>query len=343
MPATAIEITRSHRVESTAALDLAVVDSRGCFVAWVGDPQHPAYWRSSAKPFQALPMVLSGAADDFDLSEQELAIVSASHGGEPRHLALVQSILAKIRAQPSDLICGKDWPITAAARDDLIANGQSPTVLHNNCSGKHSGMLMLATQLGAPWTDYHHSDHPVQKAIVESVRTMTGLSAQEELATGVDGCGVPTFYLPLSRMAFGFAQLVDPRRLDPSMQSAAHRVAEAVRRYPEIISGKGRLEQRLAVATKYRVAAKGGAEAVFCLGIPERGWGLAMKIADGSPRALGPALIDILKQLGLMDSSALEAVQDLIEPIVRNQQGVAVGEVRSVVRLSWARIGLSLA
>lgn len=339
MPPVAVEILRGTQVESTASLDLAVVDSKGQLVAWAGNPDHPAFWRSSAKPFQALPLLLSGAADAWDLTPEELAITAASHGGEPRHVQLVQAILEKIQASPTDLICGSDWPITPEARHALEARNQGPTVLHNNCSGKHAGMLMLAKQLDASWRGYHDASHPVQNAIFQVVQEMTGGSEHQPLVRAIDGCGVPTFYLPLNRMAFAFAQLVDPCRLGAKMQAAAVRMAQALQQHPEIISGEGRLEHRLGVATNYRFVAKGGAEAVFCMGIPDRQWGLAMKIRDGSPRVLAPALLNVLIQLGQLDLGDRHRLDDLIDPVLLNQQGIAVGQIRSAVLVHTAHVG----
>ncbi len=339
MSEVAVEILRGTQVESTASLDVAVVDSKGQLIAWAGNPDHPAFWRSSAKPFQALPLLFSGAADAWDLTPEELAITAASHGGEPRHVKLVQAILEKIHATPAHLLCGSDWPITPQARHALEVHNQQPTVLHNNCSGKHAGMLMLATQLGTSWRGYHDPAHPVQNAIFHVVQHMTGGSDPQPLIRAVDGCGVPTFYLPLNRMAFAFAQLVDPCQLDANWQTAARRMAQALQHHPEIISGEGRLEHRLGTATNHRFVAKGGAEAVFCMGVPDRQWGLAMKIRDGSPRVLAPALLDVLGQLGLLDPADRHHLDDLIDPVLRNQQGIAVGQIRSVVTLHTAHVG----
>ena len=198
---------------------------------------------------------------------------------------------------------------------------------------------MLAKQMGVAWLGYQDVSHPVQSVIFKVIQQMTGGSENSPPLAAIDGCGVPTFYLPLNRMAFAFAQLVDPYQLDPKLQAAAVRMAQAVQQHPEIISGEGRLEQRLGSATGNRFVAKGGAEAVFCMGIPDHRWGLAMKIRDGSPRVLAPALLDVLGQLGLLESVARQSLDDLIDPVLHNQQGIAVGQIRSVVQLHSARVG----
>ncbi len=334
----AVEILRSDRVESKAYADVAVVDSLGHVVAWMGDPYTETYWRSSAKPFQAMPVILSGAAERFAFDGPDLAIVAASHGGEPRHLELVAKLLEKISAKADDLVCGVDWPVSASAHDRLTKAGQTPTALHNNCSGKHTGMLAVARQLQVDPAGYHEITHPVQRAIFDNIRRMTGVASNAELITAIDGCGVPTFYLPLARMAMAYAQLADPRGLEMESAAAASVVAEAMRRYPELISGEGRLELRLAEASGYRFLLKGGAEAVFCLGIPERGWGIAVKVADGNPRTLAPAVIAVLAELELLDHNALDALHSLSLPVLRNRAGLAVGSMRPVLRLHRGRL-----
>ncbi len=336
----AVEILRSNRVESRAYADVAVVDSLGRVVAWMGDPYAETFWRSSAKPFQAMPVILSGAADHFGLDGRDLAIVAGSHGGEPRHVERVTKLLEKISAEPSDLVCGIHWPVSASAHDRMTKVGETPTTLHNNCSGKHTGMLAVARQLQISSAGYHESTHPVQQAILDNVRRMTGLSPNAELVTAVDGCGVPTFYLPLARMAFAYAQLVDPRGLEAQVAAAAVAVAEAMRRYPELVSGEDRLELRLAETSGYRFFAKGGAEAVFCLGIPERGWGVAMKVSDGGARTLAPAVLAVLAELELLDQNALDALHELWFPVLRNHTGLAVGSMRPVLRLHRGRLAV---
>jgi L-asparaginase II len=333
----AIEYWRAERMESRVHADVAVVDSVGHIRYWFGDPGRPAFWRSSAKPFQAMPVIESGAAEQFNFGPRDVAIICASHGGEAMHLELVQELLRRIEASPDDLICGIHPPSYRPAAEALLATGQLPNVLHNNCSGKHTGMLTLARALNAPLEGYEKPDHPVQRAIRKNVAYMTGLE-DESLYTGTDGCGVPTFYLPLERMAYSFARLVDPRGLDPAKAGSAMIVAEAMRMHPELVSGTGRLEVQLAEATDHRLVAKGGAEAVFCLGIPDRGLGLAVKIDDGNSRCMPTLVASILQQMDALSFPERQKLDSMLHPEIRNHAGTLVGEVRAVLALKSARL-----
>lgn len=331
----AIDLIRGGEVESRVMADVAVVDSLGQMRFWWGDPYRPTFWRSSAKPFQAMPIIESGAASTYHFGEREVAICCASHGGEPMHVALVEDLLHRIEASPTDLICGVHPPSHKDSARILIEKGQEPYVLHNNCSGKHTGMLTLARQLGAPLKGYEKPDHPVQKAIYANVLYMTGLN---DIPTGTDGCGVPTFYLPLARMAYSYARLVDPRGLDASHQGAALIIAEAMRMHPELISGTGRLEVQLAEATNHRFVAKGGAEAVFCLGIPEKGLGMAVKVDDGNSRVIPTLVVAALVQMGVLNAEERQRLAPLLNPIIENHAGTEVGEIRPVLQLRSARL-----
>jgi L-asparaginase II len=220
----------------------------------------------------------------------------------------------------------------------MLAEGISPSVVHNNCSGKHTGMLALARMLQAPLAGYHLPDHPVQRTILEHVAMMCGIKTPETIYTGVDGCGVPTFYLPLERMAYAYARLVDPRGLDTTSQGAAMLISEAIRMYPEVISGTGRLEVTLAEATGHRLVSKGGAEAVFCLGIPERGLGIAVKMADGVSRTIGPLVSAILAEIGVLNDQEIQNLAPVINPVIKNHAGREVGFMKPVFRLNRGKL-----
>lgn len=314
-----VEVLRGGWVESVEYADAAVVDSRGRLVAWIGDPGARAFMRSSAKPLQAMPMVRRGAPAALGLSSSDLALLVASHRGEPRQRERVGAILAAIGASTADLILGE-------------------TGLSHGCSGNHAAMLILAHQLGVSRAGYERPDHPVQRAILAEVRTMCGLRAGSEVPFATDGCGVPTFYLPLARMAYAFARLVDPRGLDADQASAAESVAEAMRRFPEWVSGENTWEARVVAASDHRVIVKPGAEAVVCAGIPEQGWGVAVKLADGSFRALPAVLLAILEALGIRSQPGL-GIEELREPVLYDTAGREVGAVRAKAKLRWSRLG----
>ncbi len=337
MPEIAVEYWRGNRLESGVRADVAVVDSLGQVRYWLGDPFRSAFWRSSAKPFQAMPVIESGAADLFQMGPKDVAIICASHGGEPMHVELVQDLLRRIEAEPQHLICGVHPPSHRESAQQLLIAGQEPQVLHNNCSGKHTGMLALARALEAPLEGYEKPEHPVQQAIRRNVAYMTGLF-EPNLETGTDGCGVPTFFLSLDRMAYSFARLVDPRGLEPAKAGSALIVSEAMRAHPELVSGTGRLEVRLAEASNHRFVSKGGAEAVFCLGIPDRGLGVAIKIESGDSRAMPTVVVTVLKQMGVLSQGELMELEPLLHPDIFNHSGTLVGEIRPVMKLKSARL-----
>ncbi|SMC05423.1 asparaginase [Sulfobacillus thermosulfidooxidans DSM 9293] len=333
----AVEILRGKMVESRAFADVAVVDSLGHIRFWLGDPERPTFWRSSAKPFQALPVILSGAMDRYHFSSEDVAIICASHGGEEAHVQQVSSLLERIGASSEDLACGVHPPSDQRSWRTLLETGQEPTILHNNCSGKHTGMLTLARMLDAPLAGYEQSDHPVQRKIRQAVSLMTDIP-ETDLITGIDGCSVPTFYLPLARMALAYARLVDPRGLPEEIQAATAVISEAMRLHPYLVSGTGRLEVTLAEATHHRFVAKGGAEAVFCLGIPEKGLGLAVKIDDGMSRTIPPVVIHALEDMGILSAQELMALSEVKIPILRNHRGLEVGRITPTFHLHRGKI-----
>ncbi len=333
----AVDIIRGNVVESRAFADVAVVDSLGNVRYWLGDPERKTFWRSSAKPFQALPVILSGAMDRYRFSGEDVAIICASHGGEPQHIQQVLSLLNRIDATPKDLACGVHAPSHVPSARLLEKSGESPTALHNNCSGKHSGMLTLARMLQAPLAGYESADHPVQQEIRHMISLMTDMT-ESELVTGTDGCSVPTFYLPLTRMALAYARLVDPRGLPEDIQAASHVISEAMRIHPYLVSGEGRLEVILAEATQNRFIAKGGAEAVFCIGIPENGLGIALKVDDGSARTVAPTVVRVLSEMGILSPREQMALERLVNLVSVNHRGLEVGRLDPVFHLHRGRL-----
>src|ERR1043165_878508 len=160
-----VEVKRGSITESRHRGHIVAVEPDGNIVASLGAPHNVTFLRSSAKPFQALPLLLTGAADHFGFTDREVALVCASHNGEPIHTELAASMLKKIGLGPEALKCGVHEPYSVQAAADLRARGEEPNVLHNNCSGKHTGMLAVALQLGAPIDSYENPSSPVQKAI----------------------------------------------------------------------------------------------------------------------------------------------------------------------------------
>ena len=322
-----IEVWRGGRVESEHRGAIAVVDAHGQVVAHVGDVALTSYLRSSAKPFQLLPLIESGAADRFGFTDRELAVIAGSHSGEPRHLEAVQSILNKIGIGDEALQCGLHVPFNPDAAKALRVANQSASVLHNNCSGKHAGMLAQAIDRGLSTADYLDPQHPVQIGIRQRLAQIADL-AFDDIGVGVDGCSAPCFALPLKHAALAFA------RLAQSKDAALARVAQVMIEYPEMVAGEGRLDTDLMRATAGRLFSKGGAEGFHGIGVLAQGdqpaYGIAWKIGDGDGKRGGhPAVIEALRQLGLLDEAALTALKSYHTWPITNHRGLEVGEVKA--------------
>jgi L-asparaginase II len=321
-----VEVTRGGVVESTHAVDVVVVrhDER---VALAGSPGRVFFARSAVKPFQAMPLVEDGVLDRYGLGLEELALACASHSGEARHVAVARSTLEKAGAPESALACGPHPPFDDEAAEALRAAGEAPGRVHNNCSGKHAGMLALAQAHGWPLDGYHEAAHPVQQRMLDEIERWTGVD-RTAIATGVDGCGVVTFAFPLEGLARAFARLVAAEE-EPGPKT----VVEAMAAHPLLVAGSGRLGTRLAEVTAGRVLAKVGAEGVYGALVRDRELGIALKARDGAKRAGEVALIGALDALGVLEPAEREALADRARPTVENTRGEAVGELRPAIEL----------
>lgn len=326
-------VTRDGLVESTHLGDLVVCDNTGKLLAAVGEPDRLAYFRSAAKPLQALTVVLSGAADKFALTDTELAACCASHSGSRVHVLTVQGILQKIGLDETALACGVHEPGDPEERRRLSREGVSPTPLHNNCSGKHAGMLASALALDAPVEDYLNRNHPVQRHIEATLSLATGVEAAR-FHYGADGCGAPTLAVPLRAMATSFARLANPGQMPDAFSAAARRIVGAMAMAPEMVSAPGAFNSELLLAGEGHLVAKGGAEGSFLAGIVDaRGLGLAVKVADGSGRPLPPVVLHALGMLGGLPPAGKERMRQFVEPQIKNCHGVVVGTVAPIFNL----------
>ncbi len=325
-------VTRGPLVECIHRGDIAVVDPEGRLIAHAGDPDKVTFMRSSAKPIQALNVVLSGAADHFGLDDRELAITCASHDAEDQHVNTVLSVLTKLGLDESALLCGVHAPVNREAARALVVAGKKASPVHNNCSGKHSGMLAVARQLGAPLDNYLALDHPVQRMSLAMVAEFAGVDPKSVIV-GVDGCGVPVFGLPARAMARAFARLSAPEVLRPELAAAVRRVTATMQKNPALIEGTGRFTSRLIEVGAGRLVAKSGAEGVFCVGSLQKKLGLAAKCEDGDMRPLPPAVLKALSDLSVISPDDLAVLAAFARPAVRNNRGERVGEVIAVVDL----------
>lgn len=326
-----VEVTRGGRLESRHQVSAAAVNERGDLVAWIGRPDLLAFFRSTAKPLQAMPLVADGVADAFGLTDAELAVICASHSGEPRHVEVVSRILARIGCTEDDLECGAHWPFHRPAADLLRRTGEGPTRIHNNCSGKHAGMLAWSKHHAIETRDYIRVDHPVQRRICAEIGRWVGSSC-DALPVGVDGCGVPSFGQPLSNMASAYARVIAEAERDP--HGPAGRVTRAMTSAPWYVGGTDRLTTRLMRTSGGRLLAKFGAEAVYCVGDRERKWGIAVKVEDGHRRAVGAAVIEFLTQLDLLTVDERQTLDDRHTTPVINTRGEIVGEIRPTFQIT---------
>jgi L-asparaginase II len=322
-----VESTRSGYVESFHRVSVAVTDVEGRLVAFSGDPGLVTFWRSAAKPLQALPLVVDGAAERFGFGPRELALACASHSSEPVHREVAEGMLRACGCEESQLACGPHAPLSPKVAEEVARGGVTVTPKWSNCSGKHVGMLALARHHGWPTQGYERAGHPVQERILDEVCRWTGV-ARGELRLGVDGCTAVSFGLPLSAMATAYA------RLGTTREPAARRLREAMWAHPELVAGTGRLCTELMTACRGTVLAKVGAEGIYSAALPSLGLGLTLKVESGDGRCSPPALLAVLRQVlarsGAGAGLALpaEGLTHHAEPALRNTRGEATGSLR---------------
>lgn len=335
-----VEVRRGAITESRHRGHVAAVEPDGNVVASLGAPNAVTFLRSSAKPLQAIPLLVSGAAERFGFSDEEVALACASHNGEPIHTKIVESMLEKIGLSADALRCGAHEPYGLEAAAVLRARNQAPNVLHNNCSGKHAGMLATALQIGAPIENYDSPENPVQIEIAKVVSQFTDIPV-EDFAVAVDGCAAPIFGVSVRAMALAYARLVSPpSNFDKTTRDACERVVRVMTAHPELIGGSSeRLDTEVMRATRGRVVSKVGADGVYTAGILPcerwpKGLGLALKIEDGDDKRARPTVvIESLRQLDILDDESLEALSRYAFFPVQNRRGDVVGEIRASFEL----------
>jgi len=326
-----VELRRGSVVESRHRVHVAVVNADNTLLAEAGDTQFVTFWRSAAKPFQALPLVLDGAADRFGLTAVDLALCCASHSSEPGQVNLVRELLQKIGCSERDLTCGPHTPLSEAVAKDYQTRGVRLTAVYSNCSGKHAGMLALARHHGWPTEGYARLDHPVQRRCLAEISRWTGV-AEREIGVAVDGCGVACFALPLRSMGLAYGRLC--RDAGGEMRNAtvpnasrlpppASRIVESMLHHPDLIAGEGRPCTEMMRAHPGRVITKVGAEGVYGALLTRERLGVAIKIEDGHGPAAVLAMAAVLRELGLEPQP-----ESLLATPTRNSRGEVVGELR---------------
>lgn len=314
-------------MESRHEVHVAVADASGDLVAQAGDPALVTFARSAVKPIQALPLVDDGVAERFGLDDEEMALACASHSGEAAHVAVARRLLGKLGLDEHDLACGAHAPFHRPSARALQEAGTAPGRVHNNCSGKHAGMLALAQAHGWDVAGYEQAAHPVQRRMLSEMARWCDVS-ESDIVVGVDGCGVATFAVSLSSLAGAFARLAGAA---VAGEPGPRRVLDAMRAHPRLVAGTGRFCTALMEASSGRVVAKVGAEGVYGALVPDAGLGIALKVADGGRRAAEPALAAVLAVLDLLSPGELAELRTFTEPVLVNTRGEEVGVVRAVM------------
>lgn len=332
-----VEVIRAGQIESRHHVSFAVADAEGRLHASWGDPELVTFLRSSAKPFQAIPFVESGALDHFHLDLRDLALVCSSHAGTQMHVDLARRILGMIEVSEEALLCGTHIPYDDGAYEQLLRSGGALEPVRNNCSGKHAGMLALAKFLGADLHTYLQPNHPIQERILETVSEMSA-TPKEDIIVGVDGCSAPTFALPLRSTARAYANFVESMGEKDKRQAACRKIFEAMTGHPELVAGPGRFDTVFMRAVHSRILSKAGAEGFQAVGIP-RGvlregspsLGIAVKVHDGDCKdhhAAALTVVELIDQLGGFHADERTRLSGFDARNQVNLSGIVVGEVR---------------
>jgi L-asparaginase II len=314
-------VSRGDIVESQHHGSYVVSDARGKIFQSAGDLTQAIYPRSAIKAFQALPLLESGAADHFNLNDEEIALCCSSHNGETDHVRVARSILQKCGASENEYECGSHWPTDRDAQNALVLAGEKPKAVHNNCSGKHAGMLALAKYLNVDQTDYVKPDHTIQKSVADVLERFCDVKIAAA-PMGIDGCSLPNWAMPLPNMALGFARLANANCV------AGARIIAAARNYPFMIAGSKRFDTEI-MQKLPRLFIKVGAEGVFCGAIPHAGLGFALKCEDGNSRAAEVAIAGVLAKLQCWTDAEKQVLHAFTKVQLKNWRGLSVGDIKS--------------
>lgn len=317
---------RGGRVDALHHGAIAVTDAAGNLLYSFDDPHYRAYLRSSSKMLQAIPVIVSGAADRFGLTERELAVCCASHSAASYHLEAVAGILEKIGLGEHDLRCGSHAPSDQAEIERLILAHEKPNQLHNNCSGKHAGMLAVCVAKGWPIESYLDPAHPLQQWIIDIIAEYSGVE-RDAIPYTTDGCSLPTYYLPLSGLSTALARFVARANAG---EEAPKRLLAAVAAFPEMIYEKGGFDSELIRVMGGNGIAKRGAMAIFAVGLtsPAHGpIGVVAKMEDGNITPIAPIVMRILEKLGVLSTEQLEELARFRRVELDNCRDIRVGEI----------------
>jgi L-asparaginase II len=318
-----VDVLRGDVVESSHRVHVAVVHAEEGLTASAGNPAHQSFVRSAIKMFQVLPFVEAGGVDHFGLTAEELALCVASHGGEPFHVAAARSILAKAKISEAALACGPHLPLHEPTARAMVAAGENPGRIHNNCSGKHAGMLACCVCQQWVTNGYHKPTHPMQQRVRSTLERWMRVDP-DEVSQAVDGCGLPTFALSLDAVAEGCARFAAAAA---EGVAAPARIFDAMVTHPEFVAGSHRLDTDLMRVARGRLFAKVGAEGFYCAGVPAMKLGIALKVEDGAKRAAEPALLAVFRRVGAVTARDLDDLAVYSRPNILNTRQEVVGSI----------------
>ncbi len=321
-----VDLWRGQLVESSHHGRVAVIDADGAVVFSAGNIDAPIFPRSAVKAFQALPLIETGAADKYGLTNSEIALACASHSGDEMHVAAANSMLTKAGLDAGALECGIHWPMDVKVAGELAASGKKPGALHNNCSGKHAGFLCTCCAQNDHILGYVEAEHKTQRHIRDVLSDITGVKHTTD-TMGIDGCSIPTYAIPLKSLAYGFARFVTGQGLGLERAKAAKRIVSAIATSPEMIAGKGRFDTEIMKIFGHEVMLKLGAEGVYCGAIPSLGLGIALKCDDGTIRAAEVMMAAVIKKY--LNSNKVHRTEftALASPVLKNWNGIEVARL----------------
>lgn len=327
-----IEFLRGEIVESVHRAHYCIIDSDGKILDHRGNPNLLTYLRSAAKPFQSMAVIISGAADKFELTRAELGILCGSHGGEEYHIETVREMLDRAGLSVNQLQCGIHSPLDKSARIFLYKNENKPNLLHHTCSGKHTGMLLSALCNNVQLGNYLSRESEVQIRINQLIAEFAGIE-QSEIVIGTDGCSAPAHGLKLKSAALAYARFINPEGLSPEITVAANRVSRAMRAFPEMVgANQDRIcTDLMRLGRVFNLTAKAGAEAFYSLGWKDpktgRGIGMAIKVEDGAERARNPLIIELLQKYGIIPHDLSQSLLQYASTNILNNNGKVVGRI----------------
>jgi L-asparaginase II len=319
-----VHVYRGHLIESVHFVDALVLDQQGQHVLEMGSYDEPIYPRSAIKMLQALSLIASGAHEKFKLNAKQISVACSSHMGDELHTTEVMNWLGKMGLSESNLVCGAHEPYDKNAAIEIYKKNESFGRRHNNCSGKHSGLLATCLMLGFPIEGYHEHSHPLQVRLRKMISETCGESI-DHTQWGIDGCGIPTYSMSLKAMATGMAQFANPQF---QWAQEAEVLKKAIALEPHYISGRECMNTDTIRATKGEILLKSGAEGVCCVVDLRKGYGMALKCHDGGARAVEAAALAILQKLNCFKPEEHQALSKWMDPPLRNWSGTEVGQIR---------------